>query len=227
MLIEDAIATLSEKADAEKAAQMRKYHKTQRPVLGIVNPSIDAITKEWRTDLALDERLTLARELWDSGIFEGRIAAAKLLAQARIRPDDSGAWDIIKEWVPQICGLAISDHVGGAGAKRLVWDNSRIDQLEEWVTSDHLWARHSVMAMTLPWTKINNPKAADLEIRERVLGWMETLAEDHRWIIQKTIGTWLCDLSRHDPERTKAFVADHGVKLKPLAIKEALRRLPK
>jgi len=209
MLIEDAIATLQETADPTTAADKRKYHKTQRPVLGVSNPDIDAAAKTWRTELPLDERLTLAQDLWDSGIFEARIAAAKCLAQARIRPDDTPAWDMIVSWVPQFCGWAIAGHV------------------EAWTTSEHLWTKRAALVMTLPWTKQNNPKPAELEQRERILGWAADYTTDHRWFIQKSIGWWLRDLSRHAPDRTRQFIADHGDKMKPFAVKEALRKLPK
>ncbi|WP_420863054.1 DNA alkylation repair protein [Algirhabdus cladophorae] len=225
--LEDAIATLSETADPVKAIEMRKYHKTQRPVLGISNPTIDAAATAWRQEFDLDQRLHLAIQLWDSGIFEARIAAAKLLAQARIRPDDTAAWELIKTWVPQFCGWAIADHVCGAGAKRLVWDPSRLDEVEVWTTSDHLWTKRAALVMTLPWTKQNNPKPAEIQARERILGWAADYTTDHRWFIQKSIGWWLRDLSRHDPDRTKSFVQEHGDKMKPFAVKEALRKLPK
>ena len=53
------------------------------------------------------------------------------------------------------------------------------------------------------------------------------MVPDHRWFIQKAIGWWLRDLSKHDPERTRAFVATHGEAMKPFAVKEALRLLKK
>jgi 3-methyladenine DNA glycosylase AlkD len=114
-----------------------------------------------------------------------------------------------------------------AGQKRLVADPSRLDEVAQWVTSDHMWTRRAALVSTLPWTKQNHPKPQELEARERILGWAAQLVTDHQWFIQKAIGWWLRELSKHDAARTQAFVAEHGSQMKPVAVKEALRLLKK
>ena len=101
MTPEQALDQLRSLTNPEKATEMARYHKVDRPYLGVANPDIDTLCKEWRAAVDLDTRLTLASGLWDSNIHEARVAAAKLLTQARIRPDDSGAWDLIASWVPE------------------------------------------------------------------------------------------------------------------------------
>lgn len=223
--IEDAIATLQTQGDATKAADMRKYHKADRVYFGVANPVIDAIAKDWRADLTLENRLTLAADLWDSNIHEARVAAAKLLVQARIKPDDA-AWALIVSWVPQFDAWAIADHVCGAGGRRLIAVPSRLDEVELWTTSDHMWTRRAALVMTLPWTKMNNPKPDDLAQRERILGWAAGYTTDPAWFIQKSVSWWLRELGRHDPARVHAFLRDHGDAMKPFARKDASRKLP-
>lgn len=116
----------------------------------MANPSIDALAKSWRTDLTLDDRLALARDLWRTDIHEARIAAAKLLTQSRIRPDDSPARDLIKCWVADFDGWAIADHASIAGQKRLTANPARLDDLEPWTTSAHMWTRRAALVTTLP-----------------------------------------------------------------------------
>jgi 3-methyladenine DNA glycosylase AlkD len=218
----DALKAL---ADPDRAAQMLAYHKVPRVYLGVPVPQVAELADGWRAALSLDDRLALARDLWATDIHEARVAAAKLLEQARIRPDDRAAWDLIVAWVPDFDGWALADHVSVAGQKRLVADPSRIDTVEGWTTSPHMWTRRAALVMTLPWTKQNNPKPADLAIRDRVLGWCAALADDRDWFIQKAIAWWLRDLSKHDPARTVAFLDEHGARLKPFARKEAARHL--
>lgn len=212
-------------ADPAKAAEMQAYHKVPRPYLGVAVPRIDALAKAWRAERSLDDRLALASRLWQTNIHEARVAAAKLLTQARIRPDQP-VWELIAAWVPDFDAWAIADHASIAGQKRLVADPSRLDTVETWVTSPHMWTRRAALVMTLPWTKQNFPKAEDLAIRDRVLGWCASLAGDPDWFIQKAVAWWLRDLSRHDAPRTRAFLAAHGGRLKPFARKEAARHLP-
>lgn len=211
-------------ADPAKAAEMQAYHKVARPYLGIPVPQIEELTDRWRAERTLDDRLALAAELWQTNIHEARVAAAKLLTQARIRPDQA-AWELILSWVPDFDAWAIADHASIAGQKRLVADPSRIDTVEGWVGSPHMWTRRAALVMTLPWTKQNFPKEQDLAIRARVLGWCATLAEDRDWFIQKAVAWWLRDLSKHDAAAVREFLAAHGDRLKPFARKEAARHL--
>ena len=211
-------------ADPAKAAEMQAYHKVARPYLGIPVPQIEELTDRWRAERTLDDRLALAAELWQTNIHEARVAATKLLTQARIRPDQA-AWELILSWVPDFDAWAIADHASIAGQKRLVADPSRIDTVEGWVGSPHMWTRRAALVMTLPWTKQNFPKEQDLAIRARVLGWCATLAEDRDWFIQKAVAWWLRDLSKHDAGAVREFLAAHGDRLKPFARKEAARHL--
>ncbi|SEW01473.1 DNA alkylation repair enzyme [Cognatiyoonia koreensis] len=223
MTPDDAIAALG--GDPQKAAEMRTYHKVDRPYLGVANPVIDAHVKDWRAACTLEDRLALADGLWQTNVHEGRVAAAKLLTQARIRPDDAGAWALIESWVPDFDAWAVADHASIAGQKRLTADPTRLDNVETWIASDHMWTRRAALVMTLPWTKQNHPKPAELVARDRILGWAARLVTDHEWFIQKAIAWWLRELSKHDADRVKAFLATHQDAMKPFAVKEASRKI--
>ena len=219
-----ALAEIEALADPAKAAEMAAYHKVPRVYLGVPVPQIEDLTDRWRAELTLEDRLALAADLWRTDIHEARVAAAKLLTQARIRPDQA-AWELITSWVPDFDGWALADHASIAGQKRLVADPSRLDTVETWVDSPHMWTRRAALVMTLPWTKQNFPKEHDLAIRARVLGWCAALAEDRDWFIQKAVAWWVRDLSKHDAAAVQAFLAAHGDRLKPFARKEAARHL--
>ena len=219
-----ALAAIATHALPGKPAEMAAYHKADRPYLGTANPVLDGLTREWREALTLDGRLTLAAGLWDSNVHEGRIAAAKLLTQARIRPDDE-TWALIASWVPGFDAWAIADHAAIAGQKRLVADPARLDEVETWTVSDHMWTRRAALVMTLPWTKQNHPKPEESAARERILGWAALYAGDSDQFIQKAVAWWLRDLSRHDPARTRAFLDAHGERMKPFARREAAQHL--
>ena len=98
---------------------------------------------------------------------------------------------------------------------------SRIDQVESWTTSDHMWTRRAALVITLPWTKMNFPKDSDLVIRDRVLGWAAEYTTDTDWFIQKAVAWWVRDLSKHDAARARVFLDGPGAGLKSFARKEA------
>ena len=223
-MISTALAQLEALTDPVKATEAAAYHKVQRRYLGIPVPAIEPLVAEWRATASLDQRVQLAADLWDTDIHEARVAAAKLLTQARIRPDDA-AWNVIASWAPGFDAWALADHASIAGQKRLVADPARLDQVEGWISHDNMWTRRAALVMTLPWTKQNHPTDADRDIRARVLGWCISLAPDRDWFIQKSIAWWLRDLSKHDPALPAAFLADHGDKLKSFARTEAAKYL--
>ncbi|GGB96129.1 DNA alkylation repair protein [Marivita lacus] len=226
MTRDDALEQLRAKADPARAEQMAAYHKVDRPYLGVANPDTDILVRDWRQALDLETRLTLARDLWQTNIFEARVAAAKLLTQARIKPSDAGAWHLITSWVPEFDSWAIADHACMAGQRRLTADPSRLDSVEGWTTSEHMWTRRAALVITLPWTKQNHPSAQETAARERILGWAAGYVTDPDWFIQKSVAWWLRELSKHDPDRTRGFLAAHGDQMKPFARKEAARQLP-
>ena len=226
MTVDEALETLRELADPATIEGKAAYHKIDRPYIGTNNQILNDIGKEWRRALDLDHRITLASGLWDTNIFEGRVMASKLLTQARIRPDQA-VWELITSWVDDFDSWAIADHACMAGQKRVVADPARLDQVETWITSDHMWRRRAAFVITLPYTKQNFPKLHEILARERVLGWAAELVNDHDWFIQKAIAWWVRDLSRHDTERAENFLNKFGDDLKPFARKEAARHMNK
>ena len=225
MTPEDALARITALGNPSKAAEMAAYHKVDRPYLGVANPDLDQLAKTWRGDMSVEERAELADALWATNMHEARVLAAKLLTQARLRPDDTPAWNVICGWVPTFDAWAIADHASIAGQKRLVADPGRIDLVEGWTTSAHMWTRRAALVMTLPWTKQNHPKPDELATRDRVLGWAARYVDDPEWFIQKAVAWWLRELSKHDPDRVRAFLDRHGARMKPFARREAARKL--
>ncbi len=212
-------------ANAERAAGMASYHKIKREYLGLTNPQVNDLTKAWRQDMTIDERVEVADGLWQTDIYEARLAATKLLTQARIKPDDM-VWQLLQSWVPDFDSWALADHACAAIQKRLVAEPSRLDEVEAWTTSENLWTKRAALVATLPWTKQNHPKPTELEARDRILGWAAAYVPDRRQFIQKSIAWWLRELSKHDAQRVRDFLDQHGDQMKNFARKEAGKYLP-
>lgn len=132
----------------------------------------------------------------------------------------------MQSWVPDFDSWALADHACMAMQKRLVADPDRLDTVETWTSSDHLWTKRAALVATLPWTKQNNPKPHEHAARDRILGWAAGYLPVKNGILQKAIAWWIRDLSRHDPARAIAFLRDNAHQMKPYAIKEASRHLP-
>jgi 3-methyladenine DNA glycosylase AlkD len=218
------LTQLREMGDSVRAADLASQNKAPREYLGVPAAALDLLARDQRQRLDLPLRCALAQELWVSGVHEGGILGAKLLTQARIRPQDEQVWQIISEWAQGFDGAALADHAAVAGAKRLEADPSRVVAIETWLDSANIWTQRAALMMTLPWARLPHPKIQDLEIRDRVLGWAARLAPMRDRHIQLAIAAWLRILAPRDPARVSAFLEGPGAVLTKAAKQEALRR---
>jgi 3-methyladenine DNA glycosylase AlkD len=221
---EAALAALEAAAEPARAAEMAAYHKARRRYLGLALPAMEPLVSSWR-QAPVAERVALARGLWDSDVHEARIAASKLLTQARIREGEPLVWAEFLRWVPAFDAWALADHACKAGERRLVAEPARLDVVEGWTRDPSLWVRRAALVATLPWAKLTHPDAAERAARERILGWAEGYVADRDWFIQKAVAWWLRTLSVHDPDRVRTFLVGKGGGLKAFARKDAARRL--
>lgn len=221
----DALERLQALGDPAKAAEMAAYHKAPRVYLGIALPELEPLIAEWRAGLEVAGRVDLAGALWDSDVHEARIAAAKLLTQARIPTDEPLVWDELRRWVPGFDAWAIGDQACKAIERRLTAAPGRLDAVEGWTRDPVMWVRRAALVATLPWSKLSHPSEAERAARERILGWAGAMVSDRNWFVQKAVGLWLRSLSVHDPDRTRAFLDGPGLGLKAFARKDAVRKL--
>lgn len=221
----DPLAELEALADPSRAAAMAVSHGVPRRYLGIAAPALQSLVDRWRTERDVAGRVALAAALWDANVHEARVAAAKLLTQARFPRDEPRVWAETRRWVPDFDGWALADHACKAIERRLVADPGRLDLVEGWTRDENPWVRRAALVATLPWTKLRHPGAAERAARERILGWAAALAPEREGSMQRAIGAWLQSLSLRDPERVRAFLDGPGAALTPLARREALRRI--
>lgn len=221
---EAALAALERLADPAKAAEMAAYHKAPRVYLGLALPQVEALVADWRAGLDVPGRIALAHALWESDAHEARIAAAKLLTQARIPSDEPAVWAELRAWVPGFDGWAVADHACKAIERRLAAVPERLDEVEGWTRDPNPWVRRAALAATLPWAKLNHPSEAERAARARILGWAEALVADRDGFVRNAVGAWLRSLSIHDPDRARAFLDGPGRGLKAFARKDAARR---
>ncbi|GLQ34794.1 DNA alkylation repair protein [Amylibacter marinus] len=219
-----ALEQLSALANPARAQKQAKQNKIERPYLGVTNPEIDVLYKQWRADVDGADRLTLAAGLWDSNIFEARIAAAKLLTQARISPD-AAVWDTLISWIDDLDGWAIGEQVMGALARRFMAVPDRFEILENWAEVDSPWHRAATLMITQPLTKLNNPKQAEQAQRDAILGMAGQLVGDHNTFVQRALADWLRTLGKHAPNQTQAFLDEFSAQMNPLTLAEANKHL--
>lgn len=208
------IERLRSLGDPERAEWDRNYHKSSREHWGVTAPQMDLVIREM---LGRDspQALPISANLWRERVWDLKIAALRIL---RTLPPSEPLWRFALERMPDLDGWALADTLADAGMRCLTADPRRLDTVEAWVDSPHLWTRRASLVFTLPWTKNG-------ESPERMLGWAVQLSTDPAWFIQKAIGWWLRSLSKKNPARVRQFLADHGAVLKSVARREATKYL--
>jgi len=201
----------------ERAEQEKRYQKSRWEHWGVALPGMDAAIRETLGDLTQKDALSLCTRLWREPVWDLKIVAGRILARKSIEPDVE-VWRFVTERLADLDGWALADNLASVGSRCLIADPSRLDAVEAWTLSAHLWTRRAALVFTLPWAKEKRDP-------ERMLGWAARLAEDRQWFIQKAVGWWLRELSKRDPERVRGFLKEHGPKLTSVARREAIKYL--
>jgi 3-methyladenine DNA glycosylase AlkD len=211
------LQALRARADAKRAEWERAYQKSRWEHWGVPLPGMDAAIRETLGDLTQKEALSLCVRLWREPVWDLKIVAGRIMAGKAIEPNDR-VWAFVTERLADLDGWAVADNLAMAGSRCLVAEPGRLDAVEAWIESSHLWTRRAALVFTLPWTKEKRDP-------ERMLGWAARLAEDRQWFIQKAVGWWLRELSKRDPKRVRRFLKEHGPKLTGVARREAAKYL--
>lgn len=210
-------AALDAVADAQRAAQEKRYQKSSWTHWGVALPKMDAAIGATVADLGQGDALALAARLWREPVWDLKIVAGRILARKAVAPD-ADVWAFVVGRMSDLDGWAVADNLAVVGGRCLVADPARLDVVESWVDNPHLWTRRAALVFTLPWTKGGRDPA-------RMLDWAARLAVDRQWFIQKAIGWWLRELSKRDPQRVRRFLDEHGAPLMAVARREASKYL--
>ncbi|MFI5342886.1 MAG: DNA alkylation repair protein [Chlamydiales bacterium] len=203
--------------NAQRAIADQLYHKSSREHWGVSVPQCDKLARTFSKKLTDIELLSLAKDLWETNLFDPMVCAAKMVTLKRLHPSPA-LWQTILHFLKQVDGWALEDHLAHVAWKCILADESLLYEIEEWTKHHNFWMRRAALVYTLPFAKPNrNP--------ERMLQWASSYASDPEWFIQKAIGWWLRVLGEHNPKQVSLFLYAHWEKLKGVAKKEATRKL--
>jgi 3-methyladenine DNA glycosylase AlkD len=213
------IKRLKAAGNSVEAARMAGYHKAARTYLGVRVPVITGLARQFWQESGGEGLMACCRGLWKTDIHEARILTGKLFDVRKLH-ETEGVWRLISEVKEDFDAWAIADHLEKGAQQCLRADPERLDEIEEvWLSHSNFWVRRAALVYTLYLGK----KGRD---PERPLRWAAAMVDDRQWFIQKAIGWWLRELSKHNPVRVTAFSEIYGSRMKPFARKEALKYVP-
>jgi 3-methyladenine DNA glycosylase AlkD len=208
----------------ERAAQEKRYLKSDLDFLGVTVPDIRravrAAARGNAADLDREAFVAWAVALWREPVHERRMAAVEVLefAVRRLAAADLGTVErFIREagtWA-LVDGLAVS--VAGAVALR---DAAAWPRIDGWATDADFWVRRSALLALLPGIRSGQPDLA------RFTAYAEPLLTEREFFIRKAIGWVLREISRRDPAWVARWTEEHLAQLSGVTFTEAVRRLP-
>jgi 3-methyladenine DNA glycosylase AlkD len=217
---DDLEARLEELADPARAAQEKRYLKSDLHHLGVALPVLRRVAVTAAAGLDREQTLALVAELWQAPVHERRMAAVEILILGTplLRADDLAVAERLirasHSWA-YVDALAVKV-VGGLVARfpRLSAD------LDGWVRDQNFWIRRTALLALLPGIRAGTPDLG------RVSAYGETLVEEREFFIRKALGWVLRELAKSDPAWVTTWVRDHLAVVSGVTIREAVRHLP-
>ncbi|MDQ5815561.1 MAG: DNA alkylation repair protein [Actinomycetota bacterium] len=206
---------------AERAAGEKKYLKSELDFLGATvgdtRRVVHAFSKE-HPGLSHDELVDLVEGLWDSPVFERKMAAVMLLQK---RVDQLGVEDLrvaehfirtSKTWA-LVDPLAV-DIVG----QILRLDNRVTRTLDRWARDGDFWVRRSALLAHLKGLRTG-------EGLERFTAYADTMLEQKEFFIRKAIGWVLREAGKKRPEDVAAWLGPRTHRASGVTMREAVKYL--
>jgi 3-methyladenine DNA glycosylase AlkD len=217
-------AALARQGDRTRAAETKRYLKSQLEFLGVALPALRAAAKALvraEPDLTRERLLVLAETLWASDVHELRSLAIAVLELRRdlltaaelprlvalIRT--SHTWAYVDWLATKVMGPIIEREPKAARA------------LDRWARDDDFWVRRTALLC------LHDPLLAGRGDFARFARLAVPMLHEREFFIRKAIGWVLRSTARRQPALTIAFVEQHAKALSGLSFREAVRNLPK
>jgi len=175
-LLKQVQKELNEASTPEARTAALKFVPNAEKVYGIRTPVLNVLAKKYK-----EGGFDLVKELWDSGAFEERLLAAKLL-NVICKKDPLLSLKLVTGFSKDISNWAVCDAVGMQGLKPVAKKMQKeiFDLSAKLVKSKNPWERRLSLVIIEVFTKDNSLKAG---IMKRV----KMLENDEEYYVRKAV----------------------------------------
>ena len=224
-------AALRPLGNAERAAQEKRYLKSDLEFIGVTVPvlrrTVRSAVKDFlaaggqpRRRLDHDTALAWALALWRQPVHECRAAAIEILQLAigtLNAPDLAVLEQLIRESGTWAYVDTLAGNIAGTIALR---DPAAWELVEVWAADGDFWVRRSALLTLLPGIRAGQPD------RPRFVRYAAPMLAEREFFIRKAIGWVLRELSRREPDWVAAWTEEQLTEMSGVTFREAVRRLP-
>ncbi|NUR28092.1 MAG: DNA alkylation repair protein [Catenulispora sp.] len=211
---------------AARATYDQQYHKSEFAHMGIPVPDLRKLVRGLSKEIGgrragHDDVTGLAAALWDSDVYERRLAAVFVLAQnvrlleaadlqdVTLMLRDAPMWSLVDPLAGDVAGkVALRDREGTGRT------------LDLWADDGDFWLRRAALLALIPGVREGR---ADLV---RFTRYADPMLEEREFFIRKAIGWVLREVAYKDPTWVAAWVTPRLDRLAGVTFREAVRRLP-
>jgi 3-methyladenine DNA glycosylase AlkD len=210
---------------AARATYDQQYHKSEFAHAGVPVPDLRKLVKGLYKDLGgrkakREDVLELAAALWDSDIYERRLAAVLVLLDGvkllttddlvdiTLMLRDAPMWALVDPLSDVAGQIVLRDPAGSALT------------LDKWARDDDFWLRRASLLSLRAGIKAGSP---DLVSFTR---YADPMLEEKEFFIRKAIGWVLREIAAMNPVWVEAWVTQRMGRMSGVTFKEAVRKLP-
>jgi 3-methyladenine DNA glycosylase AlkD len=215
---------LRAQGSADRAGSEKAYLKIDLEFAGLAVPLIRSIAATWtkeRGGLSHDELTAITAELWNSELFEARLAAEILLERnaGLLRPADldliehflrhSGTWALIDGLAANVAG-ELAEHFPAEAEPTL----------DRWAVDQDFWIRRSALLALL------RPLRRGGGDFERFARYADLMLDEREFFIRKAMGWVLRETAKRQPDLVTQWLAPRLHRVSGVTIREAVKPLP-
>jgi 3-methyladenine DNA glycosylase AlkD len=215
---------LRQLGDPERAAQEKRYLKSDLDFLGVAVPDMRRVVKaavRGYPGLDAQAMVAWAVALWREPLHERRAAAVEILTLAapRLAGSDLPVVErLLRESLTWAYVDALAGHVAGEIALRDpagAWP-----RIDAWAADADFWVRRSALLTLLRPIRAGTPDLA------RFTRYAGPMLDEQEFFIRKAIGWVLREISKRDPAWVARWTEDNIARMSGVTFREAVRRLP-
>jgi 3-methyladenine DNA glycosylase AlkD len=169
-------SALERMADPAAKASFKKFVPTSQNVYGVRLPFLNELAKQYKS-----AKFDLVRELWNSGVFEEKLLAAKILGRI-CKGDPDKTLALLAQFSSEISDWAVCDTLATQGIRGIykIKQKEIFDLAKKFVKSGDIWQRRMGIVLLTNYAK-------DPSLRSEIEMLIEPLASDKEKYIKKAI----------------------------------------
>jgi 3-methyladenine DNA glycosylase AlkD len=221
--ITQIVAELRAAGDSKRAAQEKRYLKSELAHYGTSLPAIRKVVTAFarrRPGFARTDVVMLVEGLWAESVHERRMAAVELLDAYRARLDPADI-RLVERLISESRTWALVDPLAATVAGGLVERFPELaTTLDGWATDENFWLRRSaLLALLRPLRRGGGDFA-------RFARYADAMLDEREFYIQKAIGWVLRETAKKQAHLVVEWLRPRATRVSGVTVREAVKYLP-